>query len=253
MDVNEYQDYFLSYGGGVNSTALAILLINAGWRGQIVFADTGAEWPDTYCFMNYFETEWLEPRGLEAIRLQGLPWQRYGGGVGEPGCTLIRYCELRRVIPFMALRWCTVQWKVKPLQRWANDTAYMIGISAEEAHRQPDQTRPLVDLGVDRNECVKIIQREGLNVPRKSGCWICPFQRDSQWRELWERYPELYEKAMSLEEGCKRRETKKSAQPTLDPRGISLRRRLLAYRHQMSLPGLDMDSLRRYEPCICGL
>ena len=31
----------LSFGGGVNSTALAILLINEDWRGPIVFADTG--------------------------------------------------------------------------------------------------------------------------------------------------------------------------------------------------------------------
>jgi hypothetical protein len=31
----------LSFGGGVNSVALAILLVNEGWRGHIVFADTG--------------------------------------------------------------------------------------------------------------------------------------------------------------------------------------------------------------------
>lgn len=253
MRISEYSDAVLSYGGGVNSTALAILLVNAGWRGEIVFADTGAEWPDTYCFMDYFETGWLEPKGLKTIRLQGLPWQRYGGGVGEPGCSLIRYCELRRMIPFASLRWCTVEWKVKPLDRWANGKIYMIGISAEEAHRQPDQIRPLVDWGVDRNECVKIIQGESLNVPRKSGCWICPFQRSSQWRELWERYPELYERAVFLEENAKRRKGRKGPDPALDPRGITLRQRLLAYQGQMNLPGLDMDSLQRYQPCICGL
>ncbi len=30
----------ISYGAGVNSTALAILLVNEGWRGDIVFVDT---------------------------------------------------------------------------------------------------------------------------------------------------------------------------------------------------------------------
>lgn len=38
----------VSFGAGVNSTALAILLVNEGWRGPIVFADPGAEWPETY-------------------------------------------------------------------------------------------------------------------------------------------------------------------------------------------------------------
>ena len=49
----EYPE-FLSFGAGVNSTALAILAVNDGWRGEIVFADTGCENPETYCWMDYF-------------------------------------------------------------------------------------------------------------------------------------------------------------------------------------------------------
>jgi len=72
----------LSFGAGVNSTALAILLINRGWKGEIVFSDTGCEWPDTYCFMDYFENEWLRPHGLEIVRLKGMPWHRKGKRLG---------------------------------------------------------------------------------------------------------------------------------------------------------------------------
>jgi len=34
----------LSFGAGTNSTALAIMAINDGWHGEIVFSDTGCEW-----------------------------------------------------------------------------------------------------------------------------------------------------------------------------------------------------------------
>lgn len=248
VDVSSYDGMILSYGAGVNSTALAILLINNGWRGEIVFADTGCEWLETYCFMDYFEAEWLKPKHSHVVRLKGRPWQRY-----LEGAELIDYCESAKVIPLAAVRWCTMRWKVQPLERYAEGQRFMLGIAAEEAHRQIEAIRPLVDWGVDRDGCVEIIKAEGLPVPRKSGCYICPFQRDSQWRELWERYPDLFDRAMCLEESVQR--TKPSRfKATIDPAGkITLRMRKAAYEAQMTLPDIDMDSLRRYQPCICGL
>jgi len=248
MDISKYQGMILSYGAGVNSTALAILLVNEGWRGSIVFADTGAEWPDTYCFMDYFQTEWLKSRRLEIVRLKGKPWQTRADGIG-----LIEYCEQAKIIPLAAIRWCTAEWKVEALQRWADGRDYMIGIAAEENHRQPDMVRPLVDWGIDRDGCREVIEAESLSVPRKSGCYICPFQRDSQWRELWERYPELFDRAMMLEESVVRGNPG-GAMATIDPsRKVTLRMRKLAYESQMILPEVDMDDLRRYQPCMCGL
>jgi len=44
---HKYDGAMLSFGAGVNSTALAILLINEGWRGPIVFADPGCDRFDT--------------------------------------------------------------------------------------------------------------------------------------------------------------------------------------------------------------
>lgn len=248
MNVDAYERMILSYGAGVNSTALAILLINNGWRGEIVFADTGCEWPDTYCFMDYFEAEWLEPRGFGIVRLIDLPWQSKGKGAG-----LVEYCEELCVIPLAAVRWCTTHWKVEPLRRWADGRGWMLGIAAEEARRQPDRARPLVDWAIDRGKCVDVIEAEGLPVPRKSGCYICPFQRESQWRELWERYPDLFDRAMRLEESVERSKEGRF-RATLDPRGKrTLQMRKTAYEAEMTLPEIDMDALRRYQPCVCGL
>jgi len=243
----------LSYGAGVNSTALAILLINQGWRGEIIFADTGTEWPDTYCFIVHFENKWLRPRGFEIVRLKGMPWQRTGKNVGMQGHSLIKYCEAARVIPLAAMRWCTSEWKVKPMKRYTDGQQVMLGIAADEAHRKGGALRPLVEAGIDRQGCIDIIDAEGLPVPRKSGCYICPFQRDEQWRELWENHPDLFERAMRLEENTPRSQSGRW-HATFDPHGkVTLRQRKLAYESQMTLPMIDMDALLAYRPCICGV
>lgn len=160
----------ISFGAGVNSVAMTILLVSEGWRGPIVFADTGCEWPETYCYLEQFDREWLAPRGLSVTRLQGLPWQRVHGGA-----TLIGYCEERCVVPQAAVRWCTIEWKVNPIGRWASANGIdvqLIGIAADESHRQPLKRRPLVDRNVTRQGCIDIITAEGLDVPQKSGCYI---------------------------------------------------------------------------------
>lgn len=242
----------ISYGAGVNSTALAILMVNEGWRGPIVFADTGCEWPETYCYMDYFEREWLAPRGLSITRL-GAEWRALVPG-RDPR-SLIDYCTDYRITPFPAVRWCTQGWKVDPMNHWAaaqGIATQHIGIAADEAHRQKGRSCPLVDRNVTRQGCIEIIQREGLDVPQKSGCYICPFQRTHVWRELYRRHPELYERAARLEELATER---RGEETHLRPGGdYTLRQLQTVIETQGSMFGdTDWDALLEYRPCICGV
>jgi len=238
----------LSFGGGVNSVALAILLINEGWRGHILFADTGTEWPDTYCYMNTFESEWLTPRGHKIVRLDA-KWRTRGYAL-----PLLDYCEATGHQPLAHPRWCTKHYKVKPLHKYMQSLGIepeteLIGIAADEAWRMPSRLRPLVDRTIDRPGCVDIIQAEQLEVPRKSGCVICPFQRNAQWRELWKRYPQLFTRAEALERQITAKRGRMSA---LDVNGkVTLAQRRLAYESQMEL--FDDEDFLEYRPCMCQL
>lgn len=58
---------------------------------------------------------------------------------------------------------------------------------------------PLLDLRMNRRDCVKVIQDAGLPVPPKSSCWFCPFHRPSEWQDMKRTKPELFAQAVELE------------------------------------------------------
>ncbi|HUW14050.1 MAG TPA: hypothetical protein VM537_30275 [Anaerolineae bacterium] len=237
----------VSFGAGVNSTAMVVMLVNDGWRGPIVFADTSAEWPETYCWMRTFEDQWLKPRGLEITRLSpGSEWHQ-----AERNCSLEDYCKRWGIIPLLATRWCSVRWKREPLNAWGEAHGYtvrLLGFSGEEHRRikdAPDERYPLYEAGVSRRECQHIIERQGLPIPFKSGCFFCPGQALADWRRLYTEHPELYARAAQLEDIASEKHNKKA---TLDPHGISLREHAeRRWEGQMTM------DLTQWLPCLCSL
>jgi len=242
----------ISFGAGVNSVAMTIMLVNDGWHGPIVFADPGAEHPDTYCYIEYFEREWLKPRGLEVTRISPathpeLYDDKRLGGLAD---TLEEYCLMRGVIPLGAVRWCTVQFKVNPLNNWKIQHGIAranVGFTVDEGHRErrDDTNYPLDDRQITRPECHRIIYRAGLDAPRKSGCFFCPGQPLADWRELCLNHPGLYERAIKLEENASKANQKWA---TLDPHGISLEQH-----RSRRWEGLVQFDLSEWIPCMCRL
>jgi hypothetical protein len=242
-----YDGYAISFGGGVNSTAMTIMLINEGWRGPIVFADTSCEWPETYCYMRTFEA-WLSERRLAITRLTGAPWQ-----TGAARLPLLDFCESKPQLPSPAFRWCTTDWKRRPCERWLRAhpeiTAWLIGIAADESRRMPDATRPLVDRHIDRQGCIRIIQDAGLSVPPKSGCVMCPYQRVDQWRRLWEVHPDIYARVEDIEQNV----IKTHGCYGLRMDGKTLAQMREGFEGQMTMFDQDqMDKMLRFQPCECG-
>lgn len=241
----------ISFGAGVNSTAMVILLVNNGWRGPVVFADTGCEWPETYCHLRVFG-EWLRERGLEIVTL-GKEYRSQVPSRDER--SLLEYCEGYRITPMAGSRWCTVGWKVDLIRQYAKEhdiAMQYIGIAADEWHRKRDLSYPLIERGITRQDCVKIIRTAGLDVPQKSGCYICPFQRTAQWRELYRRHPELYEQAANLERiSTARRGRQTHIRPGSDYTLDELQMQIDA--QGTFFDDAEWDNLLAYKPCICGV
>jgi 3'-phosphoadenosine 5'-phosphosulfate sulfotransferase (PAPS reductase)/FAD synthetase len=234
----------ISFGGGVNSVAMTILLVNEGWRGPIVFADTGGEHPETYCYMEYFG-KWLEKRGMGITHLEPGSECHNGRAI----VTLENYCRLAGLVPFMAARWCSREWKRGPLERWRKKIAHevtLIGFCADEPRRFRDDPAVRYPLeNVTRGECARIIRAEGLEVPPKSSCFFCPMQSNAEWKRLAFEHPDLYERAAQLERNATE---KRGKWITLDASEVSLDQ----MRERRWEGQAEMD-LSEWLPCLCAL
>jgi len=199
----------ISYGGGVQSTALVVLAMCERWPiDEVVHVDLlDAESPATREYVARFR-EWLQREyGCDITVIER---NMYQDMLDNPGFTPVPWHGRRE--KFMLSRQCTRQYKVQPLQRYLYDKydgriGLMLGISVDEYHRMRDSSAariehvyPLVDRRLTRWQCRDIIERAGLAVPWKSSCWFCPFRSVvSQWA-LVQRYPDLVGMASLLED-----------------------------------------------------
>jgi len=187
----------ICFGAGINSTAMTLLLYEQGNHLPIVFADTGCEWPETYAFINLFEKYLLKQWNIKIIKVQSERGNMYDWFWKE------------KKIPFVRARMCTRIWKLEPIVRnFPTAKVHFVGIGADESHRAKREFKrykvvrkfPLIETGIKREDCKKIIERHGLPVPPRSNCFICPFQSLERYRELASRHPDLFAKAVALEE-----------------------------------------------------
>ena len=242
--IMDFDRHVLSFGAGVNSVALTILLAQRGWYGPVVFADTGTEWPETYQYIDHFQQIFLSKHGLSLTVLGGEWRENYH-------CLpLADFCEARRVTPSAGIRWCTVKYKVDPIHRWMKANGYeqeILGIAADEAHRKLEAIRPLVDWNIDRNGCARVITSVSLELPRKSSCYICPFQKVEVWRELYYKHPELYERVCRLEDLSSERRGEQTR--LMASNKMTLRELQIGFDSQLPL----FDDVEWYKPCQCTL
>jgi len=198
---------YLSYGAGVNSTALMILKENQ--IEEAVFANHGGDYPDTYEYAEY-------------MIKQGFPITIIKPDV-DGFHNLYDFCMAKHLIPSRRFRWCTDKFKIKPITNYVNKPCKMlIGFCLDEAKRVKSEFRykkeiyanySLIKEGITREGCIEIIANAGLKIPRKSCCFFCPFMKRLEARDLFLNYPELYAKCKALEENCMREDLFISSKP----------------------------------------
>ena len=217
---------FISMGAGVQTTALLILVAQGKvTTDAVMFADTGAEHPETY---DYIE-KYLKPLCNDlkipfiTVKMHKKVTER---DTGEKiyADSLREVITARHRVPSINNRWCTDYSKITPMKlavrelqeqgKMEKPATALIGISTDEKHRavKPDGSLkqphlseykneyPLLNLGISRNDCYAIIKDYGWPVPIKSGCYFCPFQGPRDWANLYRTNQELFWDSVALEE-----------------------------------------------------
>jgi 3'-phosphoadenosine 5'-phosphosulfate sulfotransferase (PAPS reductase)/FAD synthetase len=185
--------------GGKDSSALAVHLRDRVPQMEYFFCDTGAELPETYEYLNKLEV------------VLGKPIARLNADKGFD-----HWFEVYRgTLPSPQVRWCTRQMKIRPLEAWLGDDPAIsyVAIRADEQNRKgyvstkPNITTvfPFIDDGIDHAGVLRILDEAGVGLPEyyqwrtRSGCYFCFYQRKAEWVGLAERHPELFERAVAIE------------------------------------------------------
>lgn len=187
-----------AWGGGVDSTAMLVEMVDSGQRvDAVLFADTGSERPETYAFIELF-TAWLEARGILVVVVRYMPtntknYPRYA--------SLYENCLTNGTLPSITFGGgtCSLKWKVAPQNKWTEawppaqrcwaeggKVTRLIGYDCSPADDRryahsrtiPADERynyryPLREWGWQRPDCEARIARAGLPIPKKSSCTFC--------------------------------------------------------------------------------
>ena len=201
---------YMSFGGGVQSTAIAELVIRRDPRllavapdlpELFIFADTGDEPEAVYAHVEMMR---------ERIEAAGFRWLTVckGGRLGDTAAAgrvdIPVWTETDTTRRPMR-RACTVDWKAAIMDREAK-TRYGVnlrrkkqpegvvscwqGISTDEAQRTRISqdwwqalAYPLLSMRWSRQDCIDYLDALGIETP-KSACVYCPFHSDAAWRSL---------------------------------------------------------------------
>jgi len=207
--LNAAEPIVVSYGMGVDSTAILVGLRQRGIRPDaVLFADVGSEQEHTYAYLPVIN-EWLESVGFPKVTVVRYVPKKFKY---EPYHTLCGNCLANRMLPSLAYgrKGCSLKWKAAPLDRqveglevcrkaWKEGRRIqrLIGYdcSAADTRRftkakdRPDNPRyeyvyPLREWGLDRDACKALIASAGLPVPPKSSCFFCPSMKKEEVRLL---------------------------------------------------------------------
>lgn len=202
-----------SCGGGVQSTAIAVLIITGKLPKPDLscIIDTEREKSSTWEYL----LEVTQPALARAgVNLEIIAKSRYAKmdlytnkdhSLLIPAFTTIGD-KLGKLSNF-----CSKEWKQYCVERWLAEKDLLnceqwIGISIDEMRRVRVSRKrwlqnryPLIELGLARTDCLTLVREFGWPVPPRSSCWMCPNMQNDEWHELKTEAPEDFAKAIELE------------------------------------------------------
>ena len=196
--------HIVSFSGGKDSTAMLLMMIEKEIKiDEIIFLDTGAEFPDMYNHIkkveNYINRKIIILKAENNFEYMMLHYEKKKGkNKGQKGYSW----------PDFRNRWCTQYLKKsvisKYLKKYKNDEIIEFhGIAADEVERlnknkEKNIRYPLAEWNISEKQALQYCYDKGFtwnglykNFDRVS-CWCCPLKSLKELRILYKKYPELW-------------------------------------------------------------
>lgn len=192
--------HIVPVSGGKDSTCLALALLEREPRPyNYVFTPTGDELPAMDAHMENLE------------RMLGRSIIRLTNG------TLASQIVANRMLPNFRARWCTRLLKLRPFGKFYTEhapVACYVGIRDDEDEREGTrpggdsaavgadvrQVFPFQHWGWGIDEVWEFLDKRGVDIPERTDCARCPYQKLGEWYNLWVNHPEIYADAQLDEE-----------------------------------------------------
>ena len=186
--------HVVAVNGGKDSTAMALRLAEIEPRPYIyVCTPTGDEPPEMI-------EHWLKLGELLGTKILPIMVS-----------TLDREIEKRNHIPGFRQRWCTRILKIEPFAGYLHSVAPAIsyvGIRFDEPQRAAGDYSRLDEVEMDfplrrwrwtLHDVRSYLAKRHVEIPRRTDCMKCFFQRLDEWYRLWRDRPEVWAKAVEHE------------------------------------------------------
>lgn len=201
----------VSYGVGVDSTAMLVGLYNRGIRPDLILhADVGGEKDETVAYLPVINA-WLSRVGFPTVTI--VRYQARNFKHWPPYRTLEQNCLTNGTLPSIAFGFgsCSQKWKAAPQDRflkawepatraWAQGGLVTKAIGYDASGRDCQRRTyadkatsgsekfaywyPLQEWGWDRDECMRQIAAAGLALPVKSSCFFCTAMQPAEVDQL---------------------------------------------------------------------
>lgn len=202
-----------SCGGGVQSTAIAVLIA----QGRLpkpdyaMMTDCGYEKQATKQYVRDVTIPGVKAVGVD---LQIIPTGRFSNSdiIDERGHIAIpafRRLPDGRVSKLYTH--CNETWKVCVARRWMRSLGIercenWLGISMDETRRARKSRLkwlthryPLIEMGLSREDCLWLICEHGWPKPPRTSCLFCPLQDDASWAATKADAPADWQRAIGIE------------------------------------------------------
>lgn len=198
-------------GGGVQSAAIAALIVQRKYPvpDYALIVDTEREQSTTWIYLDTVIRPALLTVGVEIVRIKKSEFATVDVYGGKEGKTLLlpAFTNLHGNVGKLST-FCSNEWKLRVAERWERKNGIKksvkwLGISCDEKNRIQsgvDIRYPLIEMRMNRGDCIKLVKDMGWPPAPRSSCYMCPNHLAAEWRDIRDNKPEDWKAAILFEQ-----------------------------------------------------